>query len=519
MLIRILSCFTLILLLKISAFAQLDTIEYHLGYLGSFASQNYLPHWITANRFGILNDKEYYAALLRGNIKTTYKVTRNFSFDAGIDAIAKYPLIKDHSKSILLQQAYFRAKYRIFELTAGRIERTLGTHAEGISSGSLAFSGNARPIPMVLLEVPKYSPVPFTKGFVEFKGTYAHAWLDKERFFQNVYLHEKSFYLKFGGDFKLNFSAGLIHYVLWGGENAKAGKLPDSLKDYMLLVLGKSAENVDLNNPYLLGEAANALGDHKGIYDFGLHAHFKNFNILAYHQTPFEDWTGTRLFRNKDRLLGVNLQNKSNNKWRWLESIVYEYLYTLYQSGPGRPGGPKGGSPEKYGYGFGGRDNYYNNAIYQTGWVYQDRILGTPLFYTQKRMRLYDPDFVDPDEKKFNFNIVNNRVVAHHIGIKGIAGNLFQYKFLTTFTKNYGTYGGINGGITRWGSIENPDLEYAFKPAKSQKYFLLEIESHPFSKSWSMLTAIAWDTGELYRNFGVLIGLKRKLQIIKSNDG
>lgn len=507
MVIRILSCFSLILLLKVSAFAQLDTIEYQLGYLNTFANQHYLPHWITANRFGVFNDGEYYAGLLRGDIKSTYKITKEFSFDAGIDAIAKYPFIKGQSQSVFFQQAYLSAKYSVFKLTGGRKERTLGTHAEGLSTGSLALSGNARPVPMILLEVPEYSPVPFTKGYIKFKGTYAHQWLEEDRLVKNPYLHEKSFYLKFGGDLKINFSAGLVHYVVWGGETDRYGKLPQDFGNYMNLVLGKSAEDVDLTNPNLIGEVANAVGDHFGVYDFALYAKLKSIDVTVYHQTPFEDWTGTRLFRNKDRLLGINFKSKA---FKWIESVAYEYLYTLYQSGPGRPGGAGKQAPELYGYHYGGRDNYYNNYLYKTGWVYHNRIMGTPLFYTKARMRLYDSDFVDPDGKKFNFNVVNNRVVAHHVGLQGELSKSIRYKLLSTFTRNYGTYGGINGGITRWGSIENPDLEYAFKPAKNQNYFLLEIESHPFSKSWSLLTAIAWDTGALYHNFGTLIGLRRK---------
>lgn len=506
----------IILLFTSKSFAQLDTVNYHVGLLTGISSQNSLPHWITANRFGMLHDQDYAVGLATVGAETKFKASEHWSFGIGINAIAKLPYVQEQEKDVFLQEGYAKIKFNIFELVGGRIQRTLGTHAQDISTGSLALSGNALPVPQILLRVSDYHPLPFTKEFVKFKGTYSHGWLGKERFVQNAYLHEKSFYLKFGGKYKVNFSAGLVHYVIWGGENARVGKLPADLRDYINVILGKSAEGVDLNDPFLLGEAANALGDNLGIYDFGLYIRHKKADILLYHQTPFEDWTGTRLFRNKDRLLGINWSNKKTQKW--IESAVYEFLYTKYQSGPGRPGGPKGGGKEKYGYDFGGRDNYYNNYLYKTGWVYQNRILGTPLFFTKNRMKLFYPDFVDPDESGFNFNVVNNRIVAHHIGIKGSLSKSLQYKFLSTFTKNYGTYGGINGGINRWDSIENPDFEYAFKPPKHQNYFLLEVESNPFSKLWVLQTAIAWDTGKLSHNFGALIGLKRKIQIIKSSS-
>lgn len=510
------SSLLLIVLSTSQLLGQIDSIEYQVGTMFSTATQAYLPHWITANRFGILNDEEHNVGLLRGKIQSSYKITKNLSFGAGIDAIAKQPFIKNQSTSLFFQQTFAKLKYGPFELTSGRIERTLGTHAEGISSGSLALSGNTRPIPYILLEVPDYEPVPFTKEFVKFKGTYGHGWLGEgeERFVKGAYLHEKSLYLKFGGNFKINFSAGLIHFVTWGGNYPSVGKLPSGFKDYVRLILGKSAEGVDLTNPILLGEASNALGNNLGIYDFGLYTNLKNIVILLYHQTPFEDWTGSRLFKNRDRLLGLNVKNKSRNKV--VLNVVYEFLYTKWQSGPGIPGGP-GDPPGDSGYGFpyGGRDNYYNNAIYKTGWVYQGRVIGTPLFFTEARTQLYFPGFKEPDRSGFDFNIVNNRIVAHHIGIEG---NLkyFNYKFLSTFTKNFGTYGGINGGINKWGSIEDPDALYAFRPPKSQNYFLLELSSHPFSNNWTLTTAIAWDMGELSRNFGILAGIKKN-GILKIN--
>lgn len=491
------------------ASAQFDTVNYHVGVWAGVSGQDYLPHWLTANRFGILDDGDRAVGLTRVGASSVYRPNKHWSFTMALDAVGKYNFAQ-YTSNLFLQQGYLQIKRGIFVFTGGRLEQTLGTHAEGLSSGSLAVSGNARPIPQLQLAVPGYRDVPFTKGFVSFKGTYTHGWLgnDKERNIKNSLLHEKSFYLKFGGKFPLNFSAGLIHQVVWGGEDRKIGKLPASLRDYARVIMGESAEAVDLNNP-LLGEAANALGDNMGVYDFGLHLRLKDKSILVYHQTPFEDWTGSRLFRNKDRLLGIYFQNGKENKW--LKGIVYEFLYTKYQSGPSRPGGANDapGLKDSYGYDFGGRDNYYNNYLYKTGWVYLDRIIGTPLFYTKSRARRYIEGFVDPDEKRFNFNVVNNRVVAHHIGIEG-GSALLKYKLLATFTKNFGTYGGINGGITEWGSIENPDAAYAFRPAKRQYYFLLEVETHPFSKQWSLLTSVGWDTGQLTRNAGLWVGLRRQ---------
>ncbi len=497
---------SLLLLLVTGTLRAQDTLRYELGTQAASASQQYLPHWLTANRFGVLDDAEYAVGLLRGAATYQRPLTKRFRLKAGLDVIAKAPFAGELSPRLLLQQGYVRLHYGIFELSGGRQQRTLGTQADDLTTGSLSVSGNARPIPQILAAVPEYSAVPFTRGYVEFKGTFAHGWLGNDRFVKGAWLHQKSLFIRVGGSFWLNGSAGLVHNVVWAGENERVGDLPSGLSDFWQVANGREAKGVDTTNLFLLGEKS-ALGDNLGVYDFSLLFKTKNYHFLIYHQTPFEDWTGSRLARNRDRLLGINLTVPKGN--RWIESVVYEYVYTKYQSGPTIPGAPNGPPTDKFGNDFGGRDNYYNNYLYKTGWVYQDRIIGTPLFFTKSRARRYIPGFVDPDEAGFNFNVVNNRVVAHHIGVKGSVKEI-SYRILSTFSTNYGTYGGINGGINSWGSIENPDAPYAFKPAKRQAYLLLEVESHPFSKHWSLLTSVAVDAGQLTDNVGVLVGLRRE---------
>ena len=496
----------ILLIATAPGFAQ-DTIDYHLSTHLGIASQNYLPHWLTANRFGILNDQNHAVGLLRGGVETKHQFTKQLSVGAGIDLMAKIPFTEDQSSQFWLQQGYVTVQYGIFELSGGRMERTLGTPDSDLSTGSLALSGNARPIPQILLSVPEFSAVPFTKGYVEFKGTYAHGWLGEDRHVRNPYLHEKSLYVRFGGPWMINVAGGLIHTTIWGGEVANI-KLPSGLADYWDVVLARSANEAFNPGGILDGEIINALGDNMGVYDLNVLFKTKNYHFLVYQQTPFEDKSGNNPF-NKDRLLGINVVNQRSNAW--LSSIVYEFVTTKHQSGPSRPGGVDDGpgSKDRFGLSFGGRDNYYNNYLYKTGWVYQNRIIGTPLFYTLARTRLYFPDFVEPDLYKFNFNVVNNRVVAHHVGVSGNIKKV-SYKFLSTFTRNFGTYGGLNGGITEWGSVDQPDAPYAFRPPKHQSYFLLEVESHPFSNHWSLLTSVAADVGELTNNIGILVGLKRQ---------
>ena len=476
-----------------------DTIRYQIGTQATLASQQYLPHYNTANRFGIFDDTDRVGGLLRAQISASHAFTDHWSIVGRLDAVAKW---SSQLRELWLQQGYLALHYRALELSGGRVEETTGSQPTSLSSGSLGISGNTRPIPRIKLGFPEYTNVPFTRGYLQVKGSYVHGWLGPERHVTNAYLHQKSVYGKLGGKLPVNLYGGLTHFAIWGGTTAGV-KILNTFDDYLRVVTGSGATN----NALLGGEVVNAAGDHLGVYELGTEVALKDFNLHIYQQTPFEDASGNTPF-NGDRLLGVSLRTKKPRSV--VSGVIYEFLHTTRQSGPGRTDPADGVSDAdgNYGYRYGGRDNYYNNYLYKTGWTYQDRIIGTPLFFTKARTKRYVPGFSDPDEGGFDFNVVNNRITAHHLGIEGYVKTA-RYKLIGTFTKNYGTYGGINGGIQRWGSIENPDAPYAFRPPQRQAYFLLEVESHPFSEQWSLLTSLAVDAGQLTDNVGVLIGLRR----------
>ena len=44
--------------------------------------------------------------------------------------------------------------------------------------------------------------------------------------------------------------------------------------------------------------------------------------------------------------------------------------------------------------------------------------------------------------------IINNRVIAHHIGMKGMAWQTTPYKLMLSYSRNYGIYGSPRKRIT-----------------------------------------------------------------------
>lgn len=484
-----------VLLYAGQAYAQLDSIRYKVETGAAVATQGNLPLWIVSNRYGVLEDET--DAFVRAGFETPYTKGKRFDVSYGLDLVGKKSLGNSR-----IQQGFLKVKYGIFEVRGGRIEETTGLQHESLSSGSLAQSRNAMPIPKIAVTVPEYASVPFTKGYLSFKGYWGHGWLGEGRFVENAYLHDKNLYLKVGGDLPVVAYGGFVHYAIWGGEHPRRGSLPSSLRDYLRVFTGKGAMDAGEKGQHQT-EVDNALGNHLGIYDFGLVGKIQKHSLSIYHQTPWEDLTSLKLFKNKDRLLGISLQNDGSKKY--ISEVVYEYLYTKYQSGPGTPDPVPGQS--NYGFPYGGRDDYYNNGLYQSGWTYKDNIIGSPLFISRSRFENY---LLEMNYYHDQRSIVNNRVVAHHVGAKGNLGNLINYKAKATYTRNYGTYAELNMGGSKWASMDsNKEYNYVFNPPLSQLYIMLEINTVlPFSKNLTLQTAIGYDTGDLSKNLGALIGLR-----------
>jgi hypothetical protein len=472
----------------------IDSINYQVESVLAISNKDFLPHWIVANQYGILEDTQV-NGLIRTKLIVPYKDEKNLTYSAGIDLIGR---LSTGSNVVFLQQAYLKIKYKFLELSGGRMEQTLGTFVEDLSSGSLAISKNARPFPMVQIAVPAYTPFPFTNGYLEFKGHFGHAWFEKERYIEKPYLHYKSLYLKGGGKLPVNLYGGIVHLAFWGGDHPDGYSIPQGLNDYLKVILSQNG------NSSRFGSETHVLGDHFGIIDYGMDISLENFKIKIYNQVPFEDGSGLNILVNKDRLLGIHVESTNE---ALVSGFLYEYIHTKYQSGPGRHDPPDGYSKDdlspNYGYAYGGRDDYYNHAFYRTGWTYKDRIVGTSLFMTENQAKRH-LDHV----KSFDQYIVNNRIVGHHFGIEG-GRNKIQYRLLATYTKNYGTYSGINNGQLGWMSYlpAFESYEYAFKMPLNQCYFLVETDLK-LNDQFRFTSSIGVDTGEINDNFGLMLGVK-----------
>ncbi len=276
---------------------------------------------------------------------------------------------------------------------------------DGLSATNQNFlwSGNARPLPGVLLEA--NNPFKISNTFSIDWGV-AHYELNDNRFVDGTHLHYKRLALitTFNENHKL--TAKIQHYAQWGGTSPVYGELKDGFKDFVNVFFAHNTVEIGLEN-----ETINKLGNHLGSYF--LNYEFKNSlgNFSIYHEHPFEDGSGTRLANFPDGVWGVYYKPQSQ---KIISSVLYEYIDTVDQSGISA------------GSGF---DGYFGNNIYRSGWTYEENIIGVPFILFDKNVEINGD----------NTPYINNRSKVHHFGVAGEFSR-FQWKLKSTYTKYLGTY-------------------------------------------------------------------------------
>ena len=103
-------------------------------------------------------------------------------------------------------------------------------------------------------------------------------------------------------------------------------------------------------------------------------------------------------YKMRDMMLGLEVKLKKVN---WLNDIVFEYLYTKYQSGPIYHDHTQNISDH-----LAGADDYYNHYLYAAGWSHWGQAIGNPLY----KSPIYQDGVL---------RFENTRFVAFHLGLAG----------------------------------------------------------------------------------------------------
>ena len=404
------------------------------------ANDETTPFWLTNNRYG-LGNIECNAALVRTSFQRDAETDslRKWRIGYGADIVGMVKYDGHCNSHLVLQQLYTDFQFKGIRLSIGQKERPSELKNQNLSTGGLTTGINARPLPMVRLELPDFLPIPGTKNWLAIKAHIAYGIYTDNRWQEdfthktnlytaNSFYHSKAGFLRIGNPKKshMTLTAGLEMSCQFGGEawnlRDRADhtgtfdshqKLPHGGKAFWHAFIPGGSDTND-------GDYANVEGNQLGSWHLRLDFYGKGWGMSFYAEHFFEDHSMLFLqYPWKDMLYGAEINLPRNPV---VSSIVYEYLRTADQSGPIYHDA-NDILPEQ----ISAIDNYYNHHIYG-GWQHAGFGIGNPLLLSP----LYNSNH------KIAFT--DNRITAHHIGLEGHPCKEGHYRILFTHEKSLGTY-------------------------------------------------------------------------------
>ncbi len=428
---------------------------------------DYTPLWQVSNQHGLssLDNNGY----LRGAV--FYKDTvNNWKYHFGADVAVGAGL----NTVFVPQQIFADIQYRWLGLWAGCREIDSPLLNQQLSSGGLTWSGNARPVPQVCIGIPEYvhlGPV------VQFKAEISYGWFTDGRYqrkhvgngfpyAKQIKYHHKSFFFRFGKETSnWQVDIGMQIDNQFGGYSVLGDEVTDfgnTWKDYATAFI-----------PFNRGEGIFFDGNLLGSEHIKLTYKHKEFNISAYLENFYEDFSGMGKLNGMDGLWGIEVNMKN---FKPITDLVVEYYQSTNQSGP------------MHGWDFsivgktGGADNYYNHAY--SGWTHWGMMNSNPLIVAN----IYNKDGF--------LSLRHTRIKAMHIGWKGEIAPQVDYRAKFSFNRSWGTPFEPTAQI-----LENFSgfAEVIYKPNKL--------------KGWRFTGSLAFDTGDLYGdNFGFQLKIRKTLR-------
>ncbi|WP_229209494.1 capsule assembly Wzi family protein [Dyadobacter koreensis] len=343
---------------------------------------------------------------------------RAFQWSAGVELITNY----GNKADVFFTDLFVAGKAGPVELMVGQKKNMTGLVDSLMTSGSLAVSGNSRPMPRVQISIPDFFPLAFTNDFLAVKASYSDGILDGSRivygstdYVSSTYLHQKSFYLRIGNHRnKINILTGFNHQAIWGGEDQimPVYNLTRS-KAYWHVITGKTLDY-------------KKIGTHFGTIDLAATYKDRNWNYYIYRQNIYETGSLFKINNFSDGLNGIKIQRnsqiyKSGNHFI-INSFLVEFLSTQNQTNT---------NPD-FGLLIFEKGNYFNSLIYSNGWSYKNRGIGTPLSpsknLTNENLPKSGTEFTN-----------NNRITAVHSGVSASWLNTV-ITVRATYSVNKGTY-------------------------------------------------------------------------------
>ena len=441
--------------------------DFNVSFGTYISSGDELPFWLTANQNGIFTMQNSNYELIQAGFakKLETDSTSKWDYTWGANFVYGYANTSDFQAN----QYWFGIRHKWLIIKAGAQADPILYGGLSSTNGNLDRSNNARPLPGISLTTNNFIPFLFFKKWFSFKGEFEEKFFSDHAFVKDAHLHHKSLYGKAKLANNWSLTAGLEHFVLWGGTSPTEGEMP-GLNQYFNYILGLKAGPGAYKDDRL-----NKSGNQLGLYSFEIKKEYTMSTISFYWNHLFEDRSGMELDNLPDGLWGIHINKK--DELALITDFVYEYMNTRNQSGsihhlaapttenPGRITGR-------------GKDNYFDHYIYRS-FTYYNRMMGTPLFVPR----------IGEDGVANGFE--STRMWMHHVGIKGFLGSGIYWKTMLTWSRNFGTH----DKAFPWSHIFSPTSGSSYPIPLDEFSFLGELNYRGNKLPFEVNIGIAGDYG------------------------
>lgn len=452
------------------------------------------PFFHTANKYGA-STIDVFGGYLRGSVLKEMNVeNENFDWGAGIDLIGS----TGNYYSVFLQQFYVEGKWKMLDAMIGMKEYNHSFQNQRLSSGSLVWSGNSRPIAEARIGIFDFYTIPGTNGWLQIKGELSFGRMIENKYLRHtfnylyggyatdIWHHNKNIYFRskenkpfiltlsaqltteFGGHTRL-YDNGLLYHE----QNAKPS-LRSFWQAFFPSAGDMSASVADQQYYY-----GNTLGSWSAQAEYK----FRNQSRLhAYFEWFFEDASGMGKMNGFDGLWGLEYDLNSSSI---ISNILIEYLQTTNQGGPIHfsPTNDNNGSVIQGSHAT-GHDNYYVHQFYN-GWSHQGMTIGNPLIQSP----VYN--------KNGYLQTLHNRIKAVHVGIGGHFSRNLDYRLLANY-------------LISWGTFDVPVMS----PVHNASAMIELSYQNPRLKGFRFTGSTSFDQGKLYGdNWGVSLSIRKVFNI------
>lgn len=357
---------------------------------GNYSTETELPFWMYKNTRGRIAETTNIAGWLSG--RALYEIGESKTIELGGTLLYR----DGEEDDLFLDELYLHFETPELYVTAGIKQPEEYYRGLSATNESMIWSLNARAMPGI--QIGTNGPL-FLNRYEEtgfgVEGSWNEYLMEEDRYMSYARVHHKNLFLVYHTDNDIKIKAGLRHVAQWGGTPPEGETNPESVKDYVKVISLQG------------GTLANDIGS----YEFHITKGFRDFEVEFIYNHMFESFSGARFSNAPDGRYGIFINAREEDNF--VNSFMYEFYYTQNQHYTGN------GNDDF--------EDYFNSGTYRSGWTYENRVIGLPLFTGNSRNR----------------GVTNNRFTAHHIGIGGQLFNYFvsyPYKLLLTYSKNEGGY-------------------------------------------------------------------------------